>query len=95
MNLRPSGYEPDELPGCSTPRYFNCLFITNRPEAVNGKNPLRHNILIIFWFLVNYPSVFGDAISPAAAKSFARWGKARKIRAAPAARAKRVRETPH
>ena len=21
MNLRPSGYEPDELPGCSTPRY--------------------------------------------------------------------------
>ena len=23
LNLRPSGYEPDELPGCSTPRYFN------------------------------------------------------------------------
>ncbi len=22
MNLRPSGYEPDELPGCSIPRYF-------------------------------------------------------------------------
>ena len=22
MNLRPSGYEPDELPGCSTPRQF-------------------------------------------------------------------------
>lgn len=22
MNLRPSGYEPDELPGCSTPRYL-------------------------------------------------------------------------
>ena len=21
MNLRPSGYEPDELPGCSTPRH--------------------------------------------------------------------------
>ena len=21
MNLRPSGYEPDELPGCSTPRW--------------------------------------------------------------------------
>ena len=21
MNLRPSGYEPDELPNCSTPRY--------------------------------------------------------------------------
>ena len=22
LNLRPSGYEPDELPCCSTPRYF-------------------------------------------------------------------------
>ena len=22
MNLRPSGYEPDELPGCSTPRHW-------------------------------------------------------------------------
>ena len=22
LNLRPSGYEPDELPGCSTPRLF-------------------------------------------------------------------------
>ena len=22
MNLRPSGYEPDELPNCSTPRYY-------------------------------------------------------------------------
>ena len=22
LNLRPSGYEPDELPGCSTPRYL-------------------------------------------------------------------------
>ena len=24
MNLRPSGYEPDELPGCSTPRQEKC-----------------------------------------------------------------------
>src|SRR6059058_2781027 len=23
LNLRPSGYEPDELPGCSTPRQDN------------------------------------------------------------------------
>ena len=22
LNLRPSGYEPDELPGCSTPRHY-------------------------------------------------------------------------
>src|SRR6266700_33766 len=25
LNLRPSGYEPDELPGCSTPRQSNHL----------------------------------------------------------------------
>ena len=31
MNLRPSGYEPDELPGCSTPRW--CGF---REEAMVG-----------------------------------------------------------
>ena len=24
LNLRPSGYEPDELPGCSIPRHFLC-----------------------------------------------------------------------
>ena len=24
MNPRPSGYEPDELPDCSTPRYMIC-----------------------------------------------------------------------
>ena len=24
LNLRPSGYEPDELPGCSTPRQTKC-----------------------------------------------------------------------
>ncbi len=24
LNLRPSGYEPDELPGCSTPRWTIC-----------------------------------------------------------------------
>ena len=25
LNLRPSGYEPDELPNCSTPRYVRYL----------------------------------------------------------------------
>src|SRR5207249_2668299 len=27
LNLRPSGYEPDELPGCSTPRFSFHLYI--------------------------------------------------------------------
>ena len=38
LNLRPSGYEPDELPGCSTPRYtvinedfFSIRQASNRP----------------------------------------------------------------
>src|SRR5205809_4257180 len=26
LNLRPSGYEPDELPGCSTPRQIHASF---------------------------------------------------------------------
>src|ERR1700678_3738515 len=29
LNLRPSGYEPDELPGCSTPR-LGCASFLNR-----------------------------------------------------------------
>ena len=32
MNLRPSGYEPDELPGCSTPRqmFRRCLVLLKK-----------------------------------------------------------------
>jgi hypothetical protein len=29
LNLRPSGYEPDELPGCSTPRQKDFIGITS------------------------------------------------------------------
>ena len=29
LNLRPPGYEPDELPGCSTPRYPRCSSALN------------------------------------------------------------------
>ena len=32
LNLRPSGYEPDELPGCSTPRQR-----TKPPDVVRGQ----------------------------------------------------------
>ena len=28
LNQRPSGYEPDELPNCSIPRYIRCCFFT-------------------------------------------------------------------
>ena len=32
MNLRPSGYEPDELPDCSTPHQKGRAFYTNAAE---------------------------------------------------------------
>ena len=39
MNLRPSGYEPDELPDCSTPRrevYFESMRGVNRFRKIVG-----------------------------------------------------------
>ena len=35
MNLRPSGYEPDELPDCSTPRKKRLLFIIDKKNNIN------------------------------------------------------------
>ena len=42
MNLRPSGYEPDELPGCSTPRHFPRAWICGR----------------VFWYRIERLSLF-------------------------------------
>ena len=39
MNLRPSGYEPDELPGCSTPRWLVDFGTGSRPGC--GLRPVR------------------------------------------------------
>ena len=41
LNLRPSGYEPDELPDCSTPRYRD-IFIAwiTIPQLFPSVNPL-------------------------------------------------------
>jgi hypothetical protein len=36
LNLRPSGYEPDELPGCSTPRHLYSAFYL-RARGAEGK----------------------------------------------------------
>jgi hypothetical protein len=38
LNQRPSGYEPDELPGCSTPRDENTWDI-NAPQIEKPPNP--------------------------------------------------------
>ena len=38
LNLRPSGYEPDELPDCSTPRYY--LIVSFRLKPMIGLEPI-------------------------------------------------------
>ena len=52
LNLRPSGYEPDELPGCSTPRRFvaevplqpgfRCICPSSEALASCGRTGLLH-----------------------------------------------------
>ena len=41
MNLRPSGYEPDELPGCSTPRYRTFCVSKNVVTSASSQNLSR------------------------------------------------------
>ena len=44
LNLRPSGYEPDELPGCSTPRQMrvsDLSLIKESPPQNRKKAGLR------------------------------------------------------
>src|SRR3979411_2424832 len=40
LNLRPSGYEPDELPGCSTPRQF--VGVVQQPGPFGRRPRLRY-----------------------------------------------------
>ena len=48
MNLRPSGYEPDELPDCSTPRHRNNAEngVALLAEANNAKRAIRLRIAL-------------------------------------------------
>ena len=41
LNLRPLGYEPNELPGCSTPR-------ADASKALNGKSSQHARIQVAF-----------------------------------------------
>lgn len=47
LNQRPSGYEPDELPGCSTPRHR--VDTRRRPEKQNA--PRRKSATRVFAYL--------------------------------------------
>ena len=42
MNLRPSGYEPDELPGCSTPRHLS----SPETDTKQANGPLK---VVPYW----------------------------------------------
>src|SRR5437016_1798750 len=46
LNLRPSGYEPDELPDCSTPRQRGALCLVWRRRRVNSadQRALAHSL---------------------------------------------------
>jgi hypothetical protein len=50
LNLRPSGYEPDELPGCSTPRH---QFRDNIPRQKCRREGIPHsgNFQLCEWVL--------------------------------------------
>ena len=43
LNPRPSGYEPDELPGCSTPRLYLCRRSRRKQieKAIVGQDDLE------------------------------------------------------
>src|SRR5690606_37061677 len=45
LNLRPSGYEPDELPGCSTPRQSNASSRMRRENSRDNVNGFRKSAL--------------------------------------------------
>ncbi len=47
MNLRPSGYEPDELPDCSTPRHEYSQGPGPNGIAVKGTGPFATRELIV------------------------------------------------
>ena len=57
MNHWPSGYEPDELPGCSTPRHWlkACLLYTILSNSQTKKTPYySRNVRIDKLFGENY-----------------------------------------
>jgi hypothetical protein len=46
LNLRPSGYEPDELPGCSIPRHLTRAAQFSTLRMGSSKNKSAHMRLL-------------------------------------------------
>ena len=57
MNPRPSGYEPDELPGCSTPHLENNFDIDVVQIEKAFVREARGEIAILFAFAAAYDFV--------------------------------------
>gem|GEM_PF-6433117 len=63
LNLRPSGYEPDELPGCSIPRYYYGQRVPLYPLEAFGQPFIF--VLFVLWPLAlraNWAAPRGHAI---------------------------------
>src|SRR5687768_6248757 len=73
LNLRPSGYEPDELPDCSTPRRG----AEDSAHAATGENQAELGASVV----VVVPPPGGGASAPAAAAAASR--RARATRSTP------------
>ena len=59
MNLRPSGYEPDELPGCSIPRQF--VFTNTLCFGAQHTKHLKTIFWTVFHQLIEQAADFGAA----------------------------------
>ena len=72
MNLRPSGYEPDELPSCSIPRqlersYSEPKFKMDGVEGFEPPNDWTKTSCLTAWLYPNRISLFAyvdDIIAP-------------------------------
>ena len=54
LNLRPSGYEPDELPDCSIPRYEVIRFL----DGIILYTYLKHSVINIIYFIRHFDTIF-------------------------------------
>ena len=61
LNLRPSGYEPDELPGCSTPRYI-CV-LANKRAALRAARCRLGPKFVLRRFLIAFSRPGSDLLS--------------------------------
>ena len=62
MNLRPSGYEPDELPGCSIPRYVFIVILTI--NKISTKIDPVYDKSLFFPLNKTYQKYVGEYYSP-------------------------------